>query len=192
MNKLAFKWGLIGLIFIGSVALLYPSFEWYSKTPAEREKLEASNSRPKHILNLGLDLRGGSSLLLELDVSKLSGKETLTESKNAKIMNILNTTINTIKKKLEDQTNKKELKPEKYTQIKMQLRQYELIKSIIIYLIAKEYPYISYILGGYKSIHDLCLKYNIPLRNHKSNNCYICSLDDKLYNQTINQLSKNQ
>ena len=80
MNKLAFKWGLIGLIFIGSIALLYPSYEWYSKTPAEREKLEASNSRPKHILNLGLDLRGGSSLLLELDVSKLSGKETLNES----------------------------------------------------------------------------------------------------------------
>ena len=80
MNKLAFKWGLIGLIFIGSISLLYPSFEWYSKTQAEREKLEASNSRPKHILNLGLDLRGGSSLLLELDVSKLSGKETLNES----------------------------------------------------------------------------------------------------------------
>ena len=80
MNKLAFKWGLILLVLVGSIALLYPSYEWYSKTPAEREKLEASNSRPKRILNLGLDLRGGSSLLLELDVSKLSGKETLTES----------------------------------------------------------------------------------------------------------------
>ena len=80
MNKLLFKWGLIVLILIGSIALLYPSYEWYDKTPAEREKLEASNSRPKRILNLGLDLRGGSSLLLELDVSKLSGKETLSES----------------------------------------------------------------------------------------------------------------
>ncbi len=80
MNKLAFKWGLILLILIGSVALLYPNYEWYSKTPEERVKLEASNSRPKRILNLGLDLRGGSSLLLELDVSKLSGRETLTDS----------------------------------------------------------------------------------------------------------------
>ena len=80
MNKLAFKWGLILLILVGSVSLLYPSYEWYSKTPQEREKLEASGSRPKRILNLGLDLRGGSSLLLELDVTKLSGKETLTES----------------------------------------------------------------------------------------------------------------
>lgn len=80
MNKLAFKWGLILLVLVGSIALLYPSYEWYDKTPQEREKLEASGSRPKRILNLGLDLRGGSSLLLELDVSKLSGKETLTDS----------------------------------------------------------------------------------------------------------------
>ena len=80
MKKLAFKWGVILLILVGSVSLLYPSYEWYSKTPQEREKLEASGSRPKRILNLGLDLRGGSSLLLELDVTKLSGKETLTES----------------------------------------------------------------------------------------------------------------
>ena len=80
MNKLAFKWGFILLVLIGSIALLYPSYEWYSKTPQEREKLEASGDRPKRILNLGLDLRGGSSLLLELDVSKLNGKETLTES----------------------------------------------------------------------------------------------------------------
>lgn len=80
MNKLAVKWTIILIALIGSVALLYPSYEWYSKTPAEREQLEASGDRPKRILNLGLDLRGGSSLLLELDVSKLSGNETLNES----------------------------------------------------------------------------------------------------------------
>ena len=80
MNKLAIKWSLILVILVGSLALLYPSFEWYSKTSSERERLESTGDRPKRILNLGLDLRGGSSLLLELDVSKLSGKESLTES----------------------------------------------------------------------------------------------------------------
>lgn len=80
MNKLAIKWTVILIALFGAVALLYPSYEWYSKTPQEREKLEATGDRPKRILNLGLDLRGGSSLLLELDVSKLSGKETLNES----------------------------------------------------------------------------------------------------------------
>lgn len=80
MNKLAVKWTIIIIALIGSVALLYPTYEWYSKTPEERAKLEASGDRPKRILNLGLDLRGGSSLLLELDVSKLSGKESLNDS----------------------------------------------------------------------------------------------------------------
>lgn len=80
MNKLAVKWTVIIIALIGSVFLLYPTYEWYSKTPAEREALEASGDRPKRILNLGLDLRGGSSLLLELDVSKLSGKESLNDS----------------------------------------------------------------------------------------------------------------
>ena len=57
----------------------------------------------------------------------------------------------------------------------MQLRQYELIKSIILKLLEKEYPHISYILGGFKSLHDFCIKYNIPIVKHKQNNCYICT-----------------
>lgn len=80
MNKLAIKWTIVIIAIFGAVALLYPSYEWYSKTAAEREKLEASGDRPKRILNLGLDLRGGSSLLLELDVSKLTGNESLNDS----------------------------------------------------------------------------------------------------------------
>ena len=80
MNKLAVKWTIILIALFGSVALLYPSYEWYSKTPEERAVLEASGDRPKRIINLGLDLRGGSSLLLELDVSKLQGNESLNES----------------------------------------------------------------------------------------------------------------
>ena len=108
-------------------------------------------------------------------------QETKEEEKKSKITNILNTTINNIKKKIEEQINKKEIKPEKSQIIKMELRQYELIRSIIINLIEKEYPYISYILGGFKSLHDFCLKYNIPIIKHKQNNCYICtnkSLDE--------------
>ncbi|MDR0292059.1 MAG: protein translocase subunit SecD [Elusimicrobium sp.] len=70
-NKILFKWAVIIIAFFGSVYLLYPGYEWYSKTNDERSKLEASGDRPKNILNLGLDLRGGSSLLLELDTSKL-------------------------------------------------------------------------------------------------------------------------
>ncbi|MBP5429924.1 MAG: protein translocase subunit SecD [Elusimicrobiaceae bacterium] len=79
-NKLAVKWGLIIAILLGAVYLIYPNYKWYSKPLAEREKLDTLGERPKRMLNLGLDLRGGSSLLLELDVSKLQSNEPLHEA----------------------------------------------------------------------------------------------------------------
>ncbi|MBR4682804.1 MAG: protein translocase subunit SecD [Elusimicrobiaceae bacterium] len=79
-NKLAVKWGLIFAILLGSAFLIYPNYKWYSKPLAERETLDTLGERPKRMLNLGLDLRGGSSLLLELEVSKLSGNEPLHEA----------------------------------------------------------------------------------------------------------------
>ena len=103
-------------------------------------------------------------------------QETQKEAKTMKITNILSATITSIKKKLDEQTkNKKDLTPQQLQQIKAQLKQYELLKNILLTLIEKEYPYISYVFGGYKSIHDLCLKYNINIINHKQNNCYICT-----------------
>ena len=79
-NKLAVKWGLIIAILLGSLYLIYPNYKWYSKPLTERETLDTLGERPKRMLNLGLDLRGGSSLLLELEVSKLSAKEPLNEA----------------------------------------------------------------------------------------------------------------
>ena len=79
-NKLAVKWGLILAVLVGAVILILPNYTWYSKPLSEREKLDTLGERPKRILNLGLDLRGGSSLLLELDVSKLQGNEPLHEA----------------------------------------------------------------------------------------------------------------
>jgi len=77
MDKLHWKIGFtLGLLII-SFWLLYPGIEWYTKTPDERGKMEAMRMRPKHILNLGLDLKGGTHMLLELDVEKLDKKEKL-------------------------------------------------------------------------------------------------------------------
>lgn len=89
-NKLAVKWGLIIVILLGALYLIYPNYKWYSKPLAEREKLDTLGERPKRMLNLGLDLRGGSSLLLELDVSKLPGNEPLNEAMSRAIEIIRN------------------------------------------------------------------------------------------------------
>lgn len=80
MTKLHWKIGTVLGLLILSIWLLYPTVEWYTKTTDERAKLEAVRMRPKRILNLGLDLRGGTHLLLELDVAKLGKKEQLNDA----------------------------------------------------------------------------------------------------------------
>src|SRR5574344_3023640 len=75
MEKLHWKIGItLGLIIL-SLWLLYPGMEWYTKTPEEKATMETMHMRPKHIMNLGLDLKGGTHMLLELEVEKLSNKD---------------------------------------------------------------------------------------------------------------------
>ena len=74
MSKTQIKWSCILLSIAGAIALLYPTVNWYSLEPAERVRQEAYRMRPKFILNLGLDLRGGTHMVMELDVSKLDPK----------------------------------------------------------------------------------------------------------------------
>ncbi|MBU2574546.1 MAG: protein translocase subunit SecD [Elusimicrobia bacterium] len=80
MNTLHWKLGLALGLLILSVWLLYPTVEWYTKPADERSKLEAIKMRPKKLLNLGLDLRGGTHMLLELDVEKLDKKTDLADA----------------------------------------------------------------------------------------------------------------
>ncbi|HOX23285.1 MAG TPA: hypothetical protein PLL10_07470, partial [Elusimicrobiales bacterium] len=80
LNKLMWKWiAIVGCV-VASVWLLYPTIEWYSKTQKERTDLEMAGMRPKRILNLGLDLRGGTYMVLELDITKLPKGETVKDS----------------------------------------------------------------------------------------------------------------
>ncbi|MBI4061992.1 MAG: protein translocase subunit SecD [Elusimicrobia bacterium] len=80
MTKTQTKWlGLLALI-VGSVFLLYPSINWYQLDPLERAKLEALRERPKWLVNLGLDLKGGTHMVMELQVDKLDAKTPLNEA----------------------------------------------------------------------------------------------------------------
>ena len=67
MTRSQIKWAAIVLLTAFAVAMLYPTINWYMMDAPQRERLEAARLRPKHLLNLGLDLRGGSHLLMELD-----------------------------------------------------------------------------------------------------------------------------
>ncbi len=75
MTKLHWKSLAIAASIILALVLLYPTAMWYQLPTAEREKRESMKDPIlNRILNLGLDLRGGTHLVLELDTDKLQAK----------------------------------------------------------------------------------------------------------------------
>jgi protein-export membrane protein SecD len=84
------KWiGLLGLVVLGILAL-YPSFTWYQLDASERATLEKLRQRPKYLVNLGLDLKGGTHMVMELEVDKLDPKTSLNDAMSQAIEIIRN------------------------------------------------------------------------------------------------------
>src|SRR3989338_1321162 len=72
MRNLQIRLAVIGGVFLVGVGLLTPSLLLYLKPPEKRAQLERLKQIPKWLIRLGLDLRGGTHLLLELDTEKLA------------------------------------------------------------------------------------------------------------------------
>ncbi len=90
MSKNQFKWITLLAVVAGSIFLLYDSINWYQLDAAERAKLELLRERPSRIVNLGLDLKGGTQMVMELEVDKLDPKTTLNDGMNQAIEIIRN------------------------------------------------------------------------------------------------------
>ncbi len=72
MSKLAWKAVAIFVPLLVAIYMLYPTVAWYTLPAQDRAERE-SNRDPLlgRIINLGLDLRGGSHLVLELQTDKI-------------------------------------------------------------------------------------------------------------------------
>ncbi len=71
-NATKFKIALILVILIISGWFLYPTISWYTQSLSERKEIEKGNDKILgKILKLGLDLKGGMHVVLEIDDSKL-------------------------------------------------------------------------------------------------------------------------
>ncbi|MCP4481553.1 MAG: protein translocase subunit SecD [bacterium] len=91
MKHQGFRLILIGIVLIFSIWHIYPSFTWYSLSESERETREGlRDPLIEKSLNLGLDLRGGMNLLLELDVAKIPKNVTLADAMEQSIEIIRN------------------------------------------------------------------------------------------------------
>ncbi|MFH2204669.1 MAG: protein translocase subunit SecD [Elusimicrobiota bacterium] len=90
MTKIQVKWAGVALLVAAAMFLLYPTIDWYSMEAPQRDRLIASQMRPKRLLNLGLDLQGGSHLLMELDVAELPPDADIVDALNRAIEIIRN------------------------------------------------------------------------------------------------------
>jgi SecD/SecF fusion protein len=68
---------LIGILAVTALALwlLWPSYQYYTMTPAQREGAKNLADLRKKAIHLGLDLQGGLQLLLEVDTQGLKPAE---------------------------------------------------------------------------------------------------------------------
>ena len=72
MKNTQARLAVVGATFVVALLLMAPSVFWYSKSPSIRHELERAKQIPKYLIRLGLDLRGGTHLLMELDAEQLS------------------------------------------------------------------------------------------------------------------------
>lgn len=80
MQGQGWKIGLIVFLLAGSLWFLYPTIDLYMMSPAEREEMAKNDPqgwiKSQHqAMKLGLDLRGGMRLVLQVDKSKLNPDE---------------------------------------------------------------------------------------------------------------------
>jgi preprotein translocase subunit SecD len=80
MTRNQLKWGGLLALIIAAIALIYPSINWYSLDATERANLEKVRDRPHFLVNLGLDLKGGTHMVMELEVDKLDPHTTLNDA----------------------------------------------------------------------------------------------------------------
>jgi len=70
------QWKLLGvvLVTVASLWVLYPSYRYYSLTPAQRIALPAQELAElrRKAIHLGLDLQGGMHLVLEVEHTKMT------------------------------------------------------------------------------------------------------------------------
>lgn len=76
MKQLKWKFILVLVTIVIGLITISPTIIYYSKSTAEREKLERKRAPIlKRIINFGLDLRGGMHLILELDETKVKPED---------------------------------------------------------------------------------------------------------------------
>ena len=91
-----------------------------------------------------------------------------------------------VQKKIEKELNEEVVQKLKLkTQFK--IKEYNNFRLTLKNMLKKNYPFVSYVFGGFNSIHTESFRYNIQLLNHEKKDCIYCQ--NKKNNENIKNLS---
>jgi hypothetical protein len=57
------------------------------------------------------------------------------------------------------------------------LKEYDNFRKLLISMKDKNFPYVSYLEGGFEAFHQECLNYKIELVEHTPKICKLCKID---------------
>ena len=97
------------------------------------------------------------------------------EFKNEKTPITLDNYLSNLKKELNEKSVSNFVKEDKTHQKRIQFKEYKIIKNIIQFLLENKIEKISYAYGGYKKLHECCLKYGLEILNHNKKDCILCN-----------------
>ncbi|MDR2709692.1 MAG: protein translocase subunit SecD [Elusimicrobiota bacterium] len=76
MSKINFKFWITAIAFALSIYVLLPSFTWFRMSNQQQQEAQSQREPiASKVLKLGLDLKGGSHILLEADTTKLGDRK---------------------------------------------------------------------------------------------------------------------
>ena len=95
---------------------------------------------------------------------------------------------------IEMQKNEKELNFSDVKNLNLEeiykLKEYDNLRKVMNSMKNKNFPYVSYLEGGFEALHDECLNYKIELVGHDNNKCKLCNNNKNSKFITINKIRK--
>ena len=98
--------------------------------------------------------------------------EKISERDKKKMMFDIQTKVN---KELDLQKAEQKISQKEF----FKLKEYDNLKLTLISLLKQNFPYISYVYGGFNEVHNECDLYDISLLNHEETECILCKMKKK-------------
>ena len=88
--------------------------------------------------------------------------------------------------KIDKELNKEKVKKSMKEKDLFKLKEYDNLKNTLLSLLKNNFPYVSYVIGGYEAVHMMANELELSLLDHEEKECQLCKIEKKV-NKTENK-----